>query len=196
MKNASVAHPILEDEPGTAATRSDVSWIPVAIVLALVAALFFANLGARVLWSSEGRWAEIAREMRLNANYFWPTINGKLYYDKPLLTYWFVVGASYLTGGVNEAASRLPCAISALVAVVLTMAIAARLYSRFIAVASSLILATSYSFVFFARHASASRRFSLHSSRRTEHRSRLNVDDGLTEPTANPATLRLGNRSK
>jgi len=34
-----------------------------AVVLILAAILFFARLGARALWSSEFRWAEIAREM-------------------------------------------------------------------------------------------------------------------------------------
>jgi len=46
------------------------------LVLILTAILFFARLGARALWSSEFRWAEIAREMLATHNYFWPTING------------------------------------------------------------------------------------------------------------------------
>src|SRR5260370_15931452 len=53
-------------------------------VLILAAILFFARLGARALWSSEFRWAEIAREMIVTHNYFWPTINGHVYYDNPL----------------------------------------------------------------------------------------------------------------
>src|SRR5208282_6778623 len=44
-------------------------------VLIFAAILFFARLGARALWSSEFRWAEIAREMLVTHNYFWPTIN-------------------------------------------------------------------------------------------------------------------------
>ena len=52
-----------------------------AVVLILAAILFFARLGARALWSSEFRWAEIAREMLVTHNYFWPTINGHVYYD-------------------------------------------------------------------------------------------------------------------
>ena len=53
-------------------------------MLGLAAIIFFARLGARALWASEFRWAEIAREMQLTSNYFWPTINGRPYYDKPL----------------------------------------------------------------------------------------------------------------
>src|SRR5690349_19644715 len=62
-------------------------------VLALAAVMFFARLGARALWSSEFRWAEIAREMLLSSRYFWPTINGHVYYDKPLGSYWLVIAA-------------------------------------------------------------------------------------------------------
>src|SRR5271168_2481108 len=83
-------------------------------VLILTAILFFARLGARALWSSEFRWAEIAREMLVTHNYFWPTINGHVYYDKPLGSYWLVVMCARLTGGLNEAATRLPCAIAGL----------------------------------------------------------------------------------
>src|SRR5208337_289841 len=82
-----------------------------AAVVAAAAVLFLARLGARALWASEGRWAEIVREMLLSSNYFWPTINGKLYYDKPLLSYWFIVAATPLTGGISETAARLPSAL-------------------------------------------------------------------------------------
>jgi 4-amino-4-deoxy-L-arabinose transferase-like glycosyltransferase len=125
------------------------------LVLGLAAILFFARLGARALWSSEFRWAEIAREMRLTSNYFWPTINGRLYYDKPLGTYWLVVASTLVTGGMNEAAARLPCAIAGMLAVALLIAIGRRLYDLKTGVVAAFILATSFSFVFFSRHASA-----------------------------------------
>src|SRR5262249_49762572 len=56
-------------------------------VLLLAASLFLIKLGDRSLWGSEGRWSEVTREMQLTQNYFWPTINGRVYYDKPLLSY-------------------------------------------------------------------------------------------------------------
>src|SRR5260370_11127436 len=60
------------------------------------------------------------------------------------------------TGGLNEAAARLPCAIAGLAAVVILMLLVRRLYddSR-TAVLAGFVLATSFSFVFFSRHASA-----------------------------------------
>jgi 4-amino-4-deoxy-L-arabinose transferase-like glycosyltransferase len=125
-------------------------------VVVLTAILFFVRLGARALWSSEFRWAEIAREMLLTHNYFWPTINGHVYYDKPLGSYWLVVMATSFTGGLNEAAARLPCAIAGLAAVTILMMLVRRLYDDArTAVLAGFILATSFSFVFFSRHASA-----------------------------------------
>ncbi len=132
------------------------SWRALAwIVPGLAALLFFTRLGARALWSSEFRWAEIAREMLRSGNYFWPTINGRAYYDKPLGSYWLVLASTWVTGGLNETAARLPCAISGLLAVVLLLLPGRRLYDLRTGVIAGLILATSFSFVFFSRHASA-----------------------------------------
>jgi 4-amino-4-deoxy-L-arabinose transferase-like glycosyltransferase len=64
------------------------SWA--SAVLLLAATLFLLRLGDRSFWGSESRWGEITREMRLTGNYFWPTINGEVYYDKPLLSYWLI----------------------------------------------------------------------------------------------------------
>jgi 4-amino-4-deoxy-L-arabinose transferase-like glycosyltransferase len=127
----------------------------VPIVIALAAILFFARLGVRALWASEFRWAEIAREMLISRNYFWPTINGHVYYDKPLGSYWLVIGATWLTGGMNEAAARLPSAIAGLIAIALLIFLSRRLYDLPVGVMASMILATSFSFVFFSRSASA-----------------------------------------
>ena len=124
-------------------------------VLIFTAILFFARLGARALWSSEFRWAEIAREMLVTHNYFWPTINGHVYYDKPLGSYWLVLFSTPFTGGLNEAATRVPCAIAGILAVALLMLLVRRLYDARTAILSGVILATSFSFVFFSRHASA-----------------------------------------
>jgi 4-amino-4-deoxy-L-arabinose transferase-like glycosyltransferase len=125
-----------------------------AVVL-LTAILFFARLGARALWSSEFRWAEIVREMIVTHDYFWPTINGHVYYDKPLGSYWLILWSTWLTGTLNEAAVRLPSAVAGLLAVVFMMLLAARLYDRRTALLAGIVLATSFSFVFFSRHASA-----------------------------------------
>jgi 4-amino-4-deoxy-L-arabinose transferase-like glycosyltransferase len=125
------------------------------IVLGLTAILFFARLGARALWASEFRWAEIAREMIVTHNYFWPTINGHVYYDKPLGSYWLVLFSTPLTGGLNETATRIPSAIAGWLAVAVLMLLVRRMYDARTAVLAGLILATSFSFVFFSRDADA-----------------------------------------
>jgi 4-amino-4-deoxy-L-arabinose transferase-like glycosyltransferase len=141
--------------PGRLST-DDARWRKFAwLVLGLAAILFFARLGARALWASEFRWAEIAREMQLTSNYFWPTINGRPYYDKPLATYWLVVASTWLTSGMNEAAARLPCALAGMLAVALLISIGRRLYDLKTGVVAGFILASSFSFVFFSRNASA-----------------------------------------
>jgi 4-amino-4-deoxy-L-arabinose transferase-like glycosyltransferase len=139
-----------------AGSAADSRWrLYFAGVLAAAAALFFARLGTRALWSSEFRWAEIAREMILSHNYFWPTINGRVYFDKPLGSYWLVVASTYLTGAMNEAAARIPCAVAGVLGVAFMMLLARRLYDSRTALLAGVVLATSFSFVFFSRTASA-----------------------------------------
>ena len=124
-------------------------------VLLLAASLFFIRLGDRSLWGSEGRWSEVTREMRLTQNYFWPTINGRVYYDKPLPSYWLIAAAARLTGGVDEVASRLPSALAGLLGILLLMVLTRRLYDGRTAIFAGCILATSYGYVFWSRIASA-----------------------------------------
>lgn len=129
------------------------SWALALVLLATL--LFFVRLGDRGLWGPEGRWGSVAREMQLSGNYFWPTVNGEVYFDKPLLSYWFVVAASHFTGAMNETATRLPSAVFGLLGVVLLLVLVQRLYDRRSAILAGFVLATSYSYVFYARLASA-----------------------------------------
>ena len=64
-------------------------WPPAMIGLFYFAAVFFLvffGLGQKSLSGSEDRWAEIARNMLLHHDWFHPTINGEIYFDKPLLS--------------------------------------------------------------------------------------------------------------
>ena len=155
MVSASASRDSAASQPAAGNDNDSRFRLRAGCVLILAAILFFARLGARALWSSEFRWAEIAREMLVTHNYFWPTINGHVYYDKPLGSYWLVIFSTPLTGGLNEAATRLPCAIAGLLAVALLMLLVRRLYDARAAILAGVILATSFSFVFFSRHASA-----------------------------------------
>jgi 4-amino-4-deoxy-L-arabinose transferase-like glycosyltransferase len=66
-----------------------------------------------------------------------------------------VLAGTGLTGGLDETSARLPCAIAGLLGVWLVMLVGRRLYDDRTALLAGLILATSFSFVFFSRHASA-----------------------------------------
>lgn len=126
-----------------------------AAVLGLAAVLFFARLGQRALWSEEVRWAAIPREMARAGDWFWPTFNGHVYYDKPLGSYWLVLVGARITGGIDELAARLPSAISGLFGVALVMSLAGRFYGRRVAVLAGAVLATSFGYAVFTRTAAA-----------------------------------------
>ncbi len=126
-----------------------------AAVLLLTAILYFVSLGTRALWASEFRWAEIAREMLLTHHYFWPTINGRVYFDKPLGSYWLVLVSTLITGRMDEAATRIPAAAAGVLSTALLILLARRLYDLRTGTIAGFILATSFSFAFWARTASA-----------------------------------------
>ena len=122
-----------------------------------VVALFslFWALGNRGLWTSEGRWAEVTREMFLSGNFFHPTINGEPYFDKPLLTYWLIALVSALTGKLNEWTVRLPSAISGIIALWATVFLGRKLWSEEVGRTSGWILLTTFGFVFWSRSGTA-----------------------------------------
>ncbi len=134
-------------------TRTRVTSWPLRMlgVLAFAGVLFFVRLGERAPWSEEIRWLQIPREMQARGDWLWPTINGQSYYDKPLGSYWLVLLSSLVTGSLDEQSARLPSAVCGLLGVALMMLIARRLCSDNVALLAGLILATSFSFVFFAR---------------------------------------------
>src|SRR6185295_4684688 len=71
-----------------------------------------------------------AREMRATGEYLLPHLNGQLYTQKPPLLFWSMALASVPFGRVTETAARLPSALAAIAALLLTFRIAERLVSR------------------------------------------------------------------
>ncbi len=117
--------------------------------------ILFLYLGYRGLWTCEGRWAEVTREMLLTHDFFHPTINGSPYFDKPLLTYWIIAIVSWITGHLNELSVRIPSAVAGLVALFATYSLGKRLWSKQIALISCWFLLTTYGFLFWARTGTA-----------------------------------------
>jgi 4-amino-4-deoxy-L-arabinose transferase-like glycosyltransferase len=113
-------------------------------VVLLAGFLFFPFLGARDFWAPvEPRYAEIARVMFNRGEWIVPTINGRLYTDKPILYFWLVLIVSQLAGSVNEWTVRLPAAFGAVGTVLTTYLIGRDFFSRRIGFIAAVILATS-----------------------------------------------------
>jgi 4-amino-4-deoxy-L-arabinose transferase-like glycosyltransferase len=89
-----------------------------ALLFAIVTALWFANLETRRLTHpDEGRYAEIAREMAQSGDWVTPRLSAIKYFEKPPLQYW-ITAAAYRAFGVREGAARLWPALAGLLAVV------------------------------------------------------------------------------
>jgi 4-amino-4-deoxy-L-arabinose transferase-like glycosyltransferase len=113
------------------------------LLLAAGAALTLPNLGAPSLWDiDEGHNAEAAREMLDSGNWLVPTFNYQLRDHKPPLLYWLQI-AAYKWFGVNEFAARLPSALAALAAVLLTYELGRRMFGRAVGLLAGLILASA-----------------------------------------------------
>ena len=128
-------------------------WLPLWLCAAL---LLIGNLGVEPVKGSESRWLEVVREMFLTNDFLHPTINFEPYYDKPLLTYWFIVLTSLFNGKtVNEFLARLPSVLAAAAALMATVSIAKRLWNAEIARLSGWLFLTCYSFAWWGRLAEA-----------------------------------------
>ena len=117
--------------------------------------LLFWGLGVRGLWGSEGRWAEVTREMFLTRDFFHPTIGGEPYFDKPLLTYWLIAAITAMTGKLNEWVVRIPSAAAGMIGVWATWDLGRRLWSAEVGRIAAWVLLTTYGFLFWSRTAAA-----------------------------------------
>ena len=127
-------------------------WI---LLYAAAALILFFRLGTADINGSEGRWLAVADEMLRSGDWFHPTINAQPYFDKPLLSYWFIALLSKLVGGVSEWTGRIPSALAALLTLTAVVSIAKRLFSPTAALATGWALTATYSFVYWGRLAEA-----------------------------------------
>jgi 4-amino-4-deoxy-L-arabinose transferase-like glycosyltransferase len=88
--------------------------------------VFLAGLGATPLTDrDEGEYGASVAEMVRTGDYLTPRLNGRTYFEKPILTFW-LIAASYHVFGHNEFSVRLPSAVCAVLLVLLTFLFAAR----------------------------------------------------------------------
>jgi 4-amino-4-deoxy-L-arabinose transferase-like glycosyltransferase len=86
-----------------------------AALLAAAIAPYFVNLGASSIWdANEAFYVETPREMIERGDYVSPTFNYEPRLNKPVLSYWIVIGF-YKLFGIAVAVERMPIAIGALV---------------------------------------------------------------------------------
>lgn len=120
---------------------------------AAVMLLFF--LSGHDLWTQEWRWADISWQMIYSGDYLHPYLAGAAYYDKPLLSYWLMIGFSYLVGGLNSWALRLPPALAGILAIYCTYFIGNKLVNRRVGLIAAWMLITTYYFIFWGRTANS-----------------------------------------
>lgn len=130
------------------------NYIPLWLFSLLTFLLLFACLGSREIWTQEWRWGEIVRWMLLHNDYFHPVLAGQLYFDKPLLSYWLMVGFTKLMG-LSTFAIRLPSAIAGLTSIFCIYQIGKQWIQKEAGYLAALMLTTTYYFIFWARTASA-----------------------------------------
>ncbi len=104
--------------------------------------LYFWGLGSYGLINiDEGRYSEIPREMLESGDFFTPTLNYVLYFEKPPLHYW-QTALAFATLGYNEFAARFwPCLLG-LLGIFMSLLMARRMYDEDTANLSAFILGT------------------------------------------------------
>lgn len=114
------------------------------ILLAVAFCLFFIGLNCRELWGSdEPRVAGIAAETAIYGNWIEPSLNDKIFLEKPPLYFW-TNALSFKLFGFNDFAAKLPSALSAFVGVIAVFMLARAMGgSGFTSLLSALLLATS-----------------------------------------------------
>jgi len=143
-----------EDKLLHANAHANTKWLDFAFLAGGFFLLFWA-LGCRGLWAAEGRWAQITREMLLTGDFFHPTMAGLPYFDKPLLTYWFIAIVSFIARNLNEWTVRIPSAIAGLLSIWATKNLATRLWSKKIGYLAAWMLLTTYGCLFWSRTGTA-----------------------------------------
>src|SRR5512135_3729516 len=124
------------------------SWIILA-----ASVVFFVNLGAAGLWDEdEPLYASVARDMLHRGDWVVPVFNGRMFLEKPPLTYWLMM-LGYGLLGETELATRFWSAMSGIGTALLTYQLGRRLFNRRAGLWAGLVMATTLLFTISARAA-------------------------------------------
>lgn len=123
----------------------------VLLLLALAAGLLFFRLGVPGLMDpDEGRYAEIAREMWVSADWITPHLNQVKYLEKPPLVYW-LTSLSLAALGKTETAARLVPALCALGGTLAVYGFGRVMFNPQAALMAAAVLLTSVGYVIMGR---------------------------------------------
>jgi 4-amino-4-deoxy-L-arabinose transferase-like glycosyltransferase len=135
-----------------------IGWI--LLILATLYISYFSHLGTLgLVGPDEPRYAWIARDMMESGDWVTPRLYGKPWFEKPPLYYWGAA-LSFKLFGVNEAAARLPSAVSALLATLAIAWLALCLYGAETARWLLLLLPTTVGMIGFSHAAATDMPFS------------------------------------
>jgi 4-amino-4-deoxy-L-arabinose transferase-like glycosyltransferase len=112
--------------------------------------LLLVHLGAAPLERAEIYFLDAARAMVETGDLVVPRYQGEPFYDKPALTYW-LMAASMRAFGAGPGAGRAVSALAAVSVLFATAWLGVLLFSRRVALASALVLATTLAFLSFGR---------------------------------------------
>lgn len=146
---------VLLNSSDTKALFARIKGSDLLFLLVFATGLLCILLGAREIWTLEWRWAGVTLEMLARHDYFHPYFLGIPYYDKPLLSYWFILLSTFLTGGLTEWSLRIPSVLAGITSVWCTYWLGNHLFDRRTGITAGWILLTTYSFIFWSRTASA-----------------------------------------
>jgi len=117
------------------------------LLLCVFAALYTACSVRRDFWyPDEPDLAQVTREMAASGRWLEPSLLGQAFADYPPLFFW-LTSAAGLIGGFNEAALRMPTLLSAVALLALTSVWARRRLGEDAAFWGSVVLGTTYFFV-------------------------------------------------
>ncbi len=124
-------------------------------LLVAAAVLFTAMLGGAELRGPEWRWAVIADGMMRAQDYLHPYYFDDEYYDKPLGSFWLIVLAARVIGGLNEWSVRLPSVLAGLLVLWCTVRLGRERFTPATGLLAGCMLATCPFFAIWARTGTA-----------------------------------------
>ncbi len=127
-------------------------WRDLTLLVLGAGILFGVALGARDLWNpNEAIYGRAVVEMDERGDWLVPTVNGKLFAEKPILYYWAALTISYGMGGIDELSLRVPSALAGILSVLLLYFLVDPYTGRRRALLAAALLATQYEVFWSAR---------------------------------------------